>query len=217
MTKPFHRLLATVALLAIPASLVAQGTVQDYARAAGLRDKYTGKALNVAEAPRWIEQTSRFYYRRSVKGGNEWILVDGTTQEKKPAFDHARLADAIAKATARKATAVELPFTTFTFVENERSIEFTLGGGPGGARGGGPAARATHPPWRCSLESYTCRRRPRTAAAAAADAAAAAGWRGRCGRRLRSTASNRESRPTRSSRRSSTTTTSRSARSAAAS
>ena len=160
MTKPFHRLLATVAQLAIPASLVAQGTVQDYARAAGLRDKYTGLALNVVEEPRWIEQTTRFYYRRTVKGGNEWMLVDGTTQAKQPAFDHTKLAAAIESATSRKATATELPFTTFAFVDNAKSIEFTLGTGPGGARGGGPGGPADAPPWRCSLETYMCRQQP---------------------------------------------------------
>ena len=139
---------------AVPATVTAQGTLADYQRAMTLRDKYTGKAHHIAEAPRWIEQTSRFYYRRSVKGGNEWILVDGTTKEKRPAFDHARLADAIAKATGRKATALELPFTTFTFVDNERAIEF----GPGtGGRGAGPGAPVDAQPWRCSLESYTCR------------------------------------------------------------
>src|SRR5688572_14477884 len=140
-----------------PQALFAQGTIADYQRAMTLRDKYTGKAFNIAEAPRWIEQTSRFYYRKSVKGGNEWVLVDGTTKEKKPAFDHARLADGIAKATGRKATALDLPFTTFTFVDSERSVEFTLGGGPGGARGGGAGGPGDTPPWRCSLESYTCR------------------------------------------------------------
>src|SRR5690242_12402332 len=94
------RTIAVALVLGGPA--IAKGTLADYQRAMTLRDKYNNKAYNVAEAPRWIEQTSRFYYRRSVKGGNEWILVDGATQEKKPAFDHARLAEAIAKAANRK-------------------------------------------------------------------------------------------------------------------
>jgi dipeptidyl aminopeptidase/acylaminoacyl peptidase len=147
-----------VAITCLAPPLYAQGTVADYQRAMTLRDKYQGLAIHVTDAPRWIEQTSRFYYRRTVKGGYEWMLVDGATKEKKPAFDHARLADAIGKATGRKATAVELPFTTFTFVEDERGIEFTLNGGPAGARGGGAgrgaAGAAT---WRCSIENYTCR------------------------------------------------------------
>src|SRR5690606_16516641 len=89
---------------------------------------------------------------------HEWILVDGTTREKRPAFDHARLAEAVATATKRKASAVDLPFNNFTFVDNERAIEFTLGGAGGGGRGGGPGGDV--PPWRCSLESYTCRQQP---------------------------------------------------------
>ena len=153
-----NRLAAVALVLAAtavaPPVLLAQATVADYQRAMTLRDKYTGLAVGIGEEPRWIQQSSRFYYRHSVKGGHEWVLVDAATEEKKPAFDHARLAEAIAKATGRKATAIELPFTTFTFVEDQRAIEFTLGGP--GARGGGAAA-GDNPPWRCSLENYTCR------------------------------------------------------------
>jgi dipeptidyl aminopeptidase/acylaminoacyl peptidase len=154
-----HTQLAAFTLVAVlsPSFAIAQGTLADYQRAMTLREKYSGLALHLPEAPRWVDQTSRFYYRRSVKGGHEWMLVDGTTQEKKPAFDHARLATAVAAATGRKATAVELPFNNFTFVDDGRAIEFSLGGGPGGARGGGAGAGGDAPPWRCSLESYTCR------------------------------------------------------------
>ena len=154
MTKRAYALVAASAAFGVPASVFAQATVQDYVRANALREKYSGVVLNVTDAPRWIEQTSRFYYRRTVKGGHEWMIVDGSTQQKQTAFDHAKLAAAVATATGRKATATELPFNTFTFVEYGKSIEFTLGDGPGGARGGGPAA---NPPWRCSLDNYTCR------------------------------------------------------------
>ncbi len=158
-------MLALLAAIGLPVPVGAQGGVADYQRAMGLREKYDGLAINTTDAPRWIEQTSRFYYRRTVKGGHEWILVDGTTRDKKPAFDHEKLAAAIASATSRKATAVELPFTTFAFVDDGRGIEFTLGGGPGGARGGGagPAGPNDPPPWRCSIESYTCKQQPERA------------------------------------------------------
>src|SRR5215208_5235068 len=116
--KDWKPALPALLLLATPGALCAQGTVADYVRAHALREKFNGLALNVAEAPRWIEQTSRFYYRKTVKGGHEWVLVDGATQAKTPAFDHEKLAAAIAIATGRKATAVQLPFTTFTFLDN---------------------------------------------------------------------------------------------------
>ena len=137
---------------------LAQGTLADYQRAMTLRDKYTGLAVHLPDAPRWIDQTSRFYYRRTVKGGHEWMLVDGTTREKGPAFDHAKLAAAVASATGRKASATELPFTAFTFVDDARSIEFTLSAAPGEGRGAPGGAEV--PPWRCSLENYTCRQQP---------------------------------------------------------
>lgn len=147
------------AAVILPLDAGAQGTIADYQRAMGLRDRYDGLAIHTAETPRWIEQTTRFYYRRTVKGGHEWILVDGTTREKQPAFDHAKLAAAITAATTRKATALDLPFSAFTFVEKGRAIEFTLNGGPAGAGrgGGGRGAAAGVPPWRCSLDTYTCR------------------------------------------------------------
>jgi dipeptidyl aminopeptidase/acylaminoacyl peptidase len=160
-TRYVGLLVMATATIALPAQLSAQGTLADYQRAMGLREKYDGLAIHTADAPRWIGETSRFYYRRTVKGGHEWIVFDGASKEKRPAFDHAKLAEAIATATKRKATAVELPFNNFTFVDNEKSIEFALGGGPGGgARGGGPGAAGDVPPWRCSLETYTCRQGP---------------------------------------------------------
>ena len=81
---------------ALPA--LAQGTVADYQRAMGLRDKYQGLAPNVAEPATWIEKTPRFWYRKSVKGGNEFVLVEAGTEQKRPAFDHEKLAAALTAA-----------------------------------------------------------------------------------------------------------------------
>jgi hypothetical protein len=70
----------------------AQGTAADYRRAIGLREAYQSLALQVPEPATWVDKSSRFRYRRSVKGGAEFILVDVATQQKTPAFDHDRLA-----------------------------------------------------------------------------------------------------------------------------
>ncbi len=67
----------TLFFLAIPAQ--AQGTLNDYQRANSLRDKYQSLAINIAERANWIEKTSRFWYRKSVKGGSEFVLVDAET------------------------------------------------------------------------------------------------------------------------------------------
>ena len=178
----------------------AQGTVADYQRAMGLRDKYQGLSPNIPEPATWIEKTPRFWYRKSVKGGNEFVLVDATTQVKQPAFDHEKMAAALTSALTpeKPYTGVTLPFATFNFVDGERAIEITV----------------ANVAWKCTLEDYRCRTDPpggRGGAAAAADAAAAA-LEGRSGPSLTSTASRRRSHPTASSRRSSTTTTSPSAK-----
>ena len=128
-------------LAAAPA--MAQGTVADYQRAIGLRDKYLALAPNVPEPATWIEKTERFWYRKSVKGGNEFVVVDATTQQKRPAFDHEKLAAALTAAITpeKPYTAVTLPFGTFNFVDDERAIEITV----------------NNTPWRCSVDDFRCR------------------------------------------------------------
>ena len=51
-----------------------------------------------------------------------------------------------------KYTSVTLPFTTFSFVDDDRAIEFSPGTGNQAPQ---PSARAVT--WRCALDSYTCR------------------------------------------------------------
>jgi hypothetical protein len=140
---PYARLLtaATLAVLLLPWSVAAQGTVDDYRRAMGLRDRYDGLAVNTTDTPRFVQDTNRFHYRRSLQGGHEFVLVDPDAATKQPAFDHARLAATLSKAAKEEYTALKLPFNTFTFVDGEKAITFNIG----------------QAPWRCTLEDYTCR------------------------------------------------------------
>ena len=131
-------------LLLFPALVLAQGTSADYERANGLREKYNGLAVNLAERANWIEKTSRFWYRKTVQGGNEFVLVDAETLAKKAAFDHERLATSLSAATGEKYTALKLPFNTFNFVDSEKAIEVF----------------ADDARWRCDLADYNCRKLP---------------------------------------------------------
>jgi len=58
-------------LLLIPLTVCAQVTQADYERAARLRTRFQGLAVNIVDRPTWIGKTSHFWYRKSVKGGNE--------------------------------------------------------------------------------------------------------------------------------------------------
>src|SRR5262245_31248063 len=115
-------------LLLISAWASGQVTQTDYDRASKLRERFQGLAINVPERAYAIADTSRFWYRKSVKGGNEFVVVDPETMTKKPAFDHTALAASLSSAAGRTYTALTLPFSTFTFVQKETAIEFTAAG-----------------------------------------------------------------------------------------
>lgn len=135
----------------------AQGTLADYERVSGLRLKLQGLAINIPERASWIGSTSRFWYRKSVKGGNEFVLVEAETLTKKPAFDHEKLAASLSTAAGQQYSATRLPFNAITFVDNETAIEFTAGEFPGlfgnFGFGGGEGTR-----WRCNLSDYSCKK-----------------------------------------------------------
>jgi dipeptidyl aminopeptidase/acylaminoacyl peptidase len=143
---------------AVPAS--AQGTAADYQRAMGLREAWQNLAVGVPDTPTWIPRSNRFWFRRTVSGGNEFILVNAETRAIGPAFDHARLAESLSTAAHATYTAATLPFASFTFADNDRTIQFVIGpggaaAGGGGGRGGGPGFEGP-PLWKCSLDTYTC-------------------------------------------------------------
>src|SRR5688572_7948998 len=45
--------------------------------------------------PNWVEGTDTFWYRNTTAKGNEFLFVDAVTGEKRPAFDHERMAEAL--------------------------------------------------------------------------------------------------------------------------
>jgi len=133
----------TALLLSIlPTVIHAQVTQADYERAASLRNRFQGLAVNIVDRPTWIGKTSRFWYRKSVKGGNEFVVADAETLTKKAAFDHEKLAISLSTATGRKYTAVTLPFMAINFVDNEQAIEFIADGSR----------------WKCGFSDYACQK-----------------------------------------------------------
>jgi dienelactone hydrolase len=168
-------LTGVVGVLALTTFTGAQGqdVKADYDRATGLAERVRNKYFNVIDTPtaaNWVAGTQKFWYRKSVKGGNQFVLVDPATTSKAPAFDHARLATALSGAAAASYTALTLPFSQFTFADNMTAIEFAIGGaGGGGGRGAGrggagAAAGGAQAPapqrYRCTLADYQCAKLP---------------------------------------------------------
>src|SRR5262249_26245333 len=89
--------------------------------------------------------TSRFWYRKASKGTVEFIVFDAITRQRRPAFDHARLAAGLSKVTGTTYAAGTLPFQTITFAEDEQSVDVTVEGAQ----------------WTCALDGYACRKTDR--------------------------------------------------------
>jgi dipeptidyl-peptidase-4 len=94
---------ALVALVVLAAPLVAQGTgrqftADDYARSERLLSRHTDPLVYGASVnPRWLVD-GRFWYENQIREGTEFILVDPRARTREPAFDHGRLAGALATA-----------------------------------------------------------------------------------------------------------------------
>ncbi len=78
-------------------------------------------------APHWLEGGSAFWYRNEVRGTREFVFVDGELGVRRPAFDHAKLAQMLSKETGQKYDAQHLPFMAIGFEEENRIIRFKVG------------------------------------------------------------------------------------------
>ncbi len=129
------------ALLWASGHALAQGTLADYQRAAGLRERFDGLVVDAPDDATWVGDTPRFWYRKSVLGGYAFVLVDAATLVKQPAFDHAALAAALSTARDTSYTDITLPFTTIAFVDGAGALQVTIADSL----------------WRCTLVEYRCR------------------------------------------------------------
>ena len=137
---PYRLIRAALSLIVlVPGAGMAQGTLADYDRAGTVSDRSQGLVIDAPERPNWIG-SSRFWYRKSVRGGNVFVLVDVNPPQKRPAFDHDKVAAALSTATKKTYTGVTLPFRSIAFVDNDRAIDITV-----------DSAR-----WRCTLAEDRC-------------------------------------------------------------
>src|SRR5215467_7927930 len=90
-------------LCLLPVIVNAQGTKADYERANALRNKLANSTIDVAGPVTWAPG-DRFYYRKSVKGGHAFVLVDAASGKKEAPFDHEKLAATLSLADKAKYT-----------------------------------------------------------------------------------------------------------------
>ena len=99
MKRTTHLLASAMLLvLAGATNARAQVTTADYDRAMGLRERWMYLTEGIADPATWVDGTSRFYYRKTVKGGFQFVMVDAQTGQRTPAFDQEKLAAGLSAA-----------------------------------------------------------------------------------------------------------------------
>jgi dipeptidyl-peptidase 4 len=107
----------------------AQAEAPDYERAQNLRPRLENKVFRDRVQPRWQPDNNQFWYR--VKTGpntHEFIWVDAEKGERRAAFDHQRLAEALTKASGKPAEAGKLAIDGLEFSAPNHSMTFRFGG-----------------------------------------------------------------------------------------
>jgi len=116
-----------------------QGTKVDYERARTLAQRSRGLVFRTRVKPHWIAGKPQFWYRvRSGRDAHRFVFVDAEKATRREAFDHRRLATALAAAASREVSHKRLPFQSMAYDSSGTAIEFAAFGRR----------------WRCDLQTY---------------------------------------------------------------
>ena len=89
--------------------------------------------------PHWLKGNDQFWYRVDLpEQARQFILVDAVKGHREPAFDHERLAKALAEQTGKPVAADQLPIESLNFSDDGKSV--TL--------------KTADASWECDLDSY---------------------------------------------------------------
>ncbi len=102
VVTPLAKVLVPGLILFCAAPARAQGTRADYERAARFLTGDLGKLVQGADIrPTWIEDSDQFWYQKPGLD-TEFVLINTTKNTRGPAFDQAKLAEELSKATRRQ-------------------------------------------------------------------------------------------------------------------
>ena len=135
-----RRPLLVFASFVLTSPLCAQGNAADYTRAESLAVRVRGQIVNAVNQTNWIGETPWLWYRKTTPTGTAYVVVDAEHQQRAPAFDQARLAQALGVATRKPVSPDSLPLNGLTFTNDRSTITFS----PDSVR------------YRCTLADYRC-------------------------------------------------------------
>jgi len=114
--------------LTLPITAVAQGSHADYERAANLSRQFSAKVFRDRVEAHWLTNNTQFWYEvRTGTNTREFVFVDAEKGERRPAFDHAKLAQALNAAGVKDVRAENLALRNLEW-KGANEIEFTLNG-----------------------------------------------------------------------------------------
>jgi dipeptidyl aminopeptidase/acylaminoacyl peptidase len=119
-----YLLLSAIPLFAQPHAF----TAADYSHAEQfMAYNTTPLVYRAGVRPNWLAE-DRFWYRVTTPAGAEFVLVDPAKGTRMPAFDHARLAATLSKATNASYEAGSLPFNEIDLTADAQFVSFNANG-----------------------------------------------------------------------------------------
>jgi len=116
-------------------------TAKDYEHAESMLYYNTEQFVDCDNVQATWLSGDRFWYRILTAQGSEFILVDPAKGTRTPAFDRQKLATALSVASGKNFETPRLPFLSFSFSQDGKSISFLAAGKQ----------------WKCDIQTYQCR------------------------------------------------------------
>lgn len=114
-------------------------SVEKYQQAEHQLGKHTEKMIiGTLDNPSW-NASNQLTYSSHTKQGKQFFIIDPITKSKKLAFDHQKLARALARITEQEVNQEKLPFNSFDFIAKKR---ITL--------------KVDSKSYQCNIENYLC-------------------------------------------------------------
>ncbi|QDT11872.1 DPP IV N-terminal domain-containing protein [Stieleria marina] len=107
-----------------------QGSMEDYGRWKSYSDRTSDRVSRQSIQPHWFgKEDDKLWYRvRTGPDSHAFVVVDSTTKQREPAFDHQSLADALADATKTAVDADKIDIRSLRFNDDLSKLQFKFAG-----------------------------------------------------------------------------------------
>ena len=99
---------------------------ESYQRADALRSQANQNVYNTSISPKWVDDHTLAYVR-TTRTERRLMVISATTQARKVAFDHSKMAAAMTTALGREVTQENVPFTDYVLAPDMSSVSLRFG------------------------------------------------------------------------------------------